>query len=160
MDSGCASPAAYKASISDPDTMTYKQAMQDTNHIQEWRKAMDIEISQLEAINSWDEVNISDVKSKIIPGTWVFCIKQMPDGEIKKCKARFCCRGDLQEDSFETFTPVVSWTSVHPFLVLTTILHWSDFTNMFIRRLCLRQESGSTSPEDTTPYALDGLAFS
>ena len=71
MDSGCASPAAYKASVSDPDTMTYEQAMRDTTHIQEWRNAMDIEISQLEAINSLDEVDISDVKSKIIPGTWV-----------------------------------------------------------------------------------------
>ena len=64
--------------------------MQDINHIQEWRKAMDIEISQLEAIISWDKVDISDAKSKIIPGTWVFHVKQMPDGEIKKYKARFC----------------------------------------------------------------------
>ena len=55
--------------------MTYEQAMRDTAHIQEWRKAMQIEISQLEAINSWDEVDISDAKSKIIPGTWVFCVK-------------------------------------------------------------------------------------
>ena len=119
--------------------MTYEQAMRDTAHIQEWRKAMQIEISQLEAINSWDEVDISDAKSKIIPGTWVFRDKRTPDGEIKKCKARFCCRGDLQEDTFETFAPVVSWTSVHLFLVLTTILHWStcslDFTNAFMQAL-------------------------
>ena len=98
---------------------------------------MEIEISQLEAINSWDEVDISDAKSKIIPGTWVFCIKRTPDGEIKKCKARFCCRGDLQEDSCKTFTPVVSLTSVCPFLILMTILHWStcsfDFTNVFMQ---------------------------
>ena len=137
MDTGCASPAAYKASVSDPDTMTYEQAMRDTAHIQEWTKAMQIEISQLEAINSWDEVDISDAKSKIIPGTWVFRVKRTPDGEIKKRKARFCCRGDLQEDTFETFAPVVSWTSVRLFLVLTTILHWStcslDFTNAFMQ---------------------------
>ena len=125
MDSGCASPAAYKAAINDPDTMTYKQAMQDTNYIQEWRKAMDIKIFQLQAIKSWDEVDVLDAKSKIIPGTWVLHVKRTPDGEIKKCKARFCCRGDLQTATFKTFAPVVSWTSICLFLVLMTILHWS-----------------------------------
>ena len=71
--------------------MTYTQAMQDTNQIQEWQKAMAIKISQLEAINSWDKVDILDAKSKIIPETWVFHVNRTPDGEIKKCKARFCC---------------------------------------------------------------------
>ena len=108
MDSGCVSPAAYKAAINDPDTMTYEQTMQDTNHIQDLQNAMTIEISQFEAINSWDEVNILDTKLKIIPGTWVFRVKWTPDGEIKKQKARFCCQGNLREDTFKTFTPVVS----------------------------------------------------
>jgi hypothetical protein len=38
--------------------------------------------------------------------------KRTPDGEIKKLKARLCVRGDLQEGVFDTFAPVVSWTSV------------------------------------------------
>ena len=93
------------------------------------------EISQLEALKCWEEVDISDAKTRITPRTWVFKIKRSPNGEIKKYKARFCCRGDLQEDVFESFAPVVSWTSVCLFLVLTAILGWEtcslDFTNAF-----------------------------
>jgi hypothetical protein len=75
VDSGCSDPAAYKASISDPDTMTYEQAMADKEHVGEWLKAMKIEISTLELLGSWDEVDVSDAKSRIIPGTWVFKVK-------------------------------------------------------------------------------------
>ena len=93
------------------------------------------EISQLEALKCWDEVDISDAKTRIIPSTWVFKIKQSPDGEIKKYKAHFCCHRHLQEDVFESFTPVVSWTSICLFLVLTAILGWATcslvFTNAF-----------------------------
>jgi hypothetical protein len=137
LDSGCPTPAAYKASVSDPDTMTYEQAMADCENVQEWRKAMDIEIKALESLGSWQEVDISDAKTRIIPGTWVFKVKRTPDGEIKKRKARFCCRGDLQEDDFQTFAPVVSWTSVRFFLVLTTVLGWTtcsiDFSSAFLQ---------------------------
>jgi histone deacetylase 1/2 len=52
-------------------------------------------------------------------------------------KARFCCRGDLQEDDFETFAPVVSWTSVRFFLVLTMVIDWVtcsiDFSSAFLQ---------------------------
>jgi hypothetical protein len=117
--------------------MTYDQAMADTDHKQEWREAMQKEISSLESLGSWDEVDISDATSRVIPGTWVFRVKRTPDGEIKKRKARFCCRGDLQDDDFETFAPVVSWTSVRLFLILTTILGWItcniDFSSAFLQ---------------------------
>jgi Reverse transcriptase (RNA-dependent DNA polymerase)/GAG-pre-integrase domain len=137
LDSGCATPAAYKASVSDPDTLTYDQAMADLEYVKEWCEAAQKEISTLESLGSWDEVDVSDAKSRIIPGTWVFRVKRTPDGDIKKRKARFCCRGDLQEDDFETFAPVVSWTSVRLFLVLTTILSWTtcniDFSSAFLQ---------------------------
>jgi hypothetical protein len=136
-DTGCSTPAAYKASLSDPDTMTYEQAMSDTEHIADWKKAMQIEISALESLGSWEEVDVSNAKSRIIPGTWVFKVKRTPDGDIKKRKARFCCRGDMQEDDFETFAPVVSWTSVRFFLVLNMVIGWTncsiDFSSAFLQ---------------------------
>ena len=138
LDSSFVSPAAYKAAVKDPDIFTYDEAMDDVEHLEEWKAAMHKEISQLEALRCWDEVDISDAKTRItIPRTWVFKIKCSPNGEIKKYKARFCCRGDLQEDVFELFAPVVSWTSVRLFLVLMAILGWNtcslDFTNAFIQ---------------------------
>jgi hypothetical protein len=66
----------------------------------------------MEEHGTWVEVPISDVKAKILPLTWVLQCKHTPDGEIKKLKAHRCVQGDLQEGVFDTFAPVVSWTSV------------------------------------------------
>ena len=108
LDSGCASLAAYKAAVKDPDILTYDKAMNDVKHLKEWKAAMHKEISQLEALKCWEEVDISDAKTRIIPSTWVFKIKRSSNGEIMKNKACFCCHGDLQEDVFVSFAPVVS----------------------------------------------------
>jgi hypothetical protein len=108
-------PAFCKASASDPDTLSFDQAMQDTENKEAWLDAMKEEIQQLEEHGTWDEVLISDAKNKILPLTWVLRRKRTPDGEIKKLKARICLRGDLQEGVFDTFAPVVSWTSVRIF---------------------------------------------
>ncbi|EJK76700.1 hypothetical protein THAOC_01524 [Thalassiosira oceanica] len=54
-------------------------------------------------------------------GTWAFKCKRFPDGLIKKFKARFCARGDQQlegADFFETYAPVVQWTTVRLMLIL------------------------------------------
>ena len=74
-DSSLPTPAAYKAVISDPDILTYEQAMNNKDHINKWLHAMQIEISQLESLNCWEEIDIDSAKSKIIPGTWVFKVK-------------------------------------------------------------------------------------
>ncbi len=69
--------------------------------------------------------------------TWVLRCKQSPDGETKKLKARICVRGNLQEGDYVTFTPVISWVSIHIFLVLSIIFHWMtcsiDFSNAFVQ---------------------------
>ena len=72
-----------------------------------------------------------------MPGTWVFRRKRTPDGEISKYKARYCVRGDLEEGEPETYAPVVSWSSVRPFLVLALTLNWYtssiDFSSAFVQ---------------------------
>ena len=111
--------------------------MNNVEHLKEWKAAMHKEIFQLKALKCWKEVDISDAKTRIIPSTWVFKIKCSPGSRIKKFNARFCCHGDLQEDVFESFAPMVSWTLVHLFLVLMAILGWItcslDFTNAIIQ---------------------------
>jgi hypothetical protein len=49
----------------------------------------------------------------------------LPDGCVHKCKAQFCVRGDLQQegiDFFETYAPVVQWSTVRALLVLSEFL--------------------------------------
>jgi hypothetical protein len=90
---GIVFPAAYQASsLSDPDTLTYDQAMAEPEDQKaKWIEAMKIEIRELESHGTWDEVPITDAKTKIIPGTWVCRRKRTPDGEIRKYKACYCC---------------------------------------------------------------------
>lgn len=130
-------PVAYKATTSDPDLLSYDEAMNDTAHAKDWQAAAAKEIQSLVEQKTWIEVPMSDAKSKILPGTWVFRRKRTPDGTIKKFKARYCVRGDLQEGDFETFAPVVAWSTVRLFLVLSIVLEWTtcsiDFSSAFVQ---------------------------
>lgn len=136
-DSGLPAPYVYKAARSDPDTLNFDEAMADTENRQAWMDAAAKEISALEEKGTWEEVDISDAKSKVLPGTWVFRVKRSPDGEITKRKARYCCRGDLQEGDFDTHSPTVAWPTVRVFLVLALTLNWHtcsiDFSNAFVQ---------------------------
>ena len=76
----------------------------------------------------------------VLKGTWVFKLKRLPDGTPYRFKARFCARGDLQKegiDFFETYAPVVQWSTIR--LLLSTVLTegWStrqvDYTNAFVQ---------------------------
>ena len=61
----------------------------------------------------------------IINSTWAFKCKRYPDGLIKKFKARFYARGDQQLqgiDFFETYAPVVQWTTIRLMFVLEVLL--------------------------------------
>ena len=130
-------PYAYKAAISDPDTLTYDQAMADTANASAWRSAAAKEIVSLERNATWIEVTTDTAKTKILPGTWVFRRKRTPDGEISKYKARYCVRGDMEEGDPETYAPVVAWSSVRLFLILAITLSWEtcsiDFSSAFVQ---------------------------
>ena len=130
---------AYKVrAVKDPDIFTYNEAMNGPDR-QKWCEAAKNEIEELEGKTTWLEVPMSDAKLKIIPGTWVFRVKRTPSGEIKKFKARYCVRGDLEEtyEDEDTFAPTVAWSTVRLFLVLCLILGWStvsvDFSNAFVQ---------------------------
>lgn len=71
-------------------------------------------------------------------GTWAFKLKRLPDGSPSKFKARYCVRGDLQRegiDYFETYAPVVQWSTVRLLLTMILTNRWTtkqvDYTNAF-----------------------------
>jgi hypothetical protein len=110
---------------------------------EEWKKAMAQEIQQLEDHGTWEQVPISDAKTKILPLTWVLHCKQSPEGKIKKLKACICMPGDLQEGDYVTFTPVISWISIHIILVLSITFHWTtcciDSANAFVQATAIKR---------------------
>ena len=101
-----------KAAASDPDIITFDQAMVSEEEREAWKEAMRIEIKALEDHRTWDQVPITDARTKILPLIWVLHHKHLPDGEIKKLKAHICVQGDLEEGVFDTFAPVVFWILV------------------------------------------------
>jgi hypothetical protein len=72
-----------------------------------------------------DRYDSNGAPHHVIPSTWAFKCKQYPDGRIKKFKARFCARGDKQLkriDFFETYAPVVPWTTIWLMFILEILL--------------------------------------
>ena len=128
----------FKATVSDPDTLTWDEAMAEgPENVAKWLEAADKEIKALEGKEAWNERALSDATVKVIPGTWVFRRKRSPAGEITKWKARWVLRGDLQEVNFDTYAAVVAWSTVRIFLVMSLLLGWTtkalDFDNAFIQ---------------------------
>jgi hypothetical protein len=89
--------------------------------------------------------------------TWAFKLKRYPDGLAKKFKARFCVRGDRQVegvDYFETWAPVVQWTTVRSMMILATnqtlCSAQADITAAFVQK----KTSTSTLSSQRTSFVV------
>lgn len=72
---------ASVASKSDPDTLSFDEAMKAPDSDAFW-DAMGDEVSALEEHGTWTVVSKSEANgAKIIPGTWTFRRKRHPDGQ-------------------------------------------------------------------------------
>ena len=61
----------------------------------------------------------------VLDSVWAFKIKRYPDGNLRKLKARFCVKGFQQIEKvnyFETYSPVVSWSTVQLIFAIALIL--------------------------------------
>lgn len=127
---------AAKQRKDDPDSPTFHQAM-NGEHAEDYIQAMKLEVNTLVQQRTWTSIPRT-TSMNVLKGTWVFKLKRLPDGTPLKFKARFCARGDLQQegvDYFETYAPVVQWSTIR--LLLSTVLTegWAtrqvDYTNAF-----------------------------
>ena len=130
-------PEIYKASNSDPDTMTLQQALADTANREKWIEALEKEIRALEKHGVWEEVPMSEADGQIVPCHFVMKIKRKPDGTLDKFKARLVVAGNKMESyGFETYSPVCAWSTVRMILILALTWGWAtctcDYSNAFI----------------------------
>jgi Reverse transcriptase (RNA-dependent DNA polymerase) len=95
------------------------------------------EIKALIKQGTWEIVEKSEATGTIIPGTWVLRRKWTPSGLIKKLKARWCVRGDLQDPVDDVFAPVVQWSTIRMLLYFTLLFGLKtksiDFSNAFVQ---------------------------
>ena len=90
-----------------------------------WKEAMDYELTKLKEMNTWSEVDKSDVPSdaQILPCMWVHLIKNLESGGKKFC-SRWVVQGDKQNTNLslsDTFAPVSCISSLQILLALTTL---------------------------------------
>ena len=112
-----------KAEASKADNPSWKQAMSGPFADEFWKAAVK-EYKTLEAMHAWEIVD-RPLHVKILDILWAFKIKRFPDGLIKGFKGRICARGDQQIegiDFFETYAPVVQWTTIRLMLILEVLL--------------------------------------
>ena len=92
----------------DPDSPGIMEALTGP-HRTEFLEAMKTEIEELEHHGTWKVIQREEIpeeidkngnksKPKVLLGTWVYKIKRFPSRLLWKIKARFCARGDLEED--------------------------------------------------------------
>ena len=115
---------AARASKYNDDNPSWTMVMNGPYQEEFW-KAMESELHTLEVdMQAWDLVQ-REPDMNVLPSTWAFKIKRFPDGLVKKFKARFCVRGDCQQegvDFFETWSPVAQWSTIRVVMVLAAKL--------------------------------------
>ena len=141
-------PGIFKAGKKDADSSGIMEALSGP-YRDDFLQAMINEFKELENHGTWAVIKRADIPNvhpkdgtmetlKTLPGTWVFRIKRFPDGLMRKIKARFCVRGNLQTDVdvFDTYAPVASWISIRMLTILALQNNWSikqiDFSNAFV----------------------------
>jgi hypothetical protein len=120
---------ALKAT-SDPDTMYYHEAMKEPD-AQEFRTAMTKEVDDHTGKRHWEIVRRSQVPAgvKVLPAVWSMKRKRrIATREVYKWKARLNVGGHMQKHGvhyWETYSPVVRWTTIRLCLVLSLVFGWS-----------------------------------
>ena len=92
---------ACKAALSDPDTLIYDQVLLDPD-IEEWKESAHKEITKLERKDTWVEVPTSEATSRFLQAHGCFVTNESYRTH-HQVQARYCVRGDLQENIPETY---------------------------------------------------------
>ena len=126
---------AFASSVStgDPDTMHLGDARKQHDW-SDFQKAMDKELDDFSQRKHWqlvpatvtDELKSTGIKFDVIQAVWSFKRKRTPSGALLKHKSRLCAHGGQQTSNtfWESFSPVVQWTTLRTILTLSLIRKW------------------------------------
>jgi transposase InsO family protein len=93
---------------------------------EEWRKAMDEEITSLESFQTWKVVDYQK-GTHVIGSRWVFRLKHDAGGHISSYKARVVAKGYSQHfgiDYTDTFAPVAKLASIRSTIAISIAYNW------------------------------------
>ncbi|MBW0469789.1 hypothetical protein O181_009504 [Austropuccinia psidii MF-1] len=118
--------ANYAKHSLEEDPKTYQQAM-NCNFSDEWSKAIQTELDNMERHCVWSPTTKSSEAEKPLLTTWVFKQKIDKDGNLNKFKAHLCVRGFHQReepDYGDVYSPTGRLTSLR---LLPTLCHINNF---------------------------------
>jgi hypothetical protein len=102
------------------DSPSFDTAIRGPFQDQWWKAMYNGLVTIMVNFDCWDYVKrMPDMN--VLPSTWAFKLKRYPDGCVKKFKARFCAPSDRQKegtDYFETWDPVIQWSTVRIVMIL------------------------------------------
>lgn len=76
-----------------------------------FNKAMDVEITALEALGTWSVVSLPDGKH-VIGCKWVYTIKYLSNGTIERYKARLVAKGYTQQEGLTILIHSLLWLNL------------------------------------------------
>ncbi len=123
------------AATADPNTMYLDQAMREPGS-DKCKEAMQKEIQDHKDWGHWDVVLCSSLPNGtlILPAVWSMkCKRWLSTREIYKWKARLTIHGGKQQygvNYWETYSPVVCWSTIRLFLILATIHKWHSMRQL------------------------------
>jgi len=123
------------------DTMYYHQAMRQSDAPQ-FTAAVVKEINGHVENNTWELVRREDVpdNQEVVPSVWSMKRKRdLTTGEITKWKARLNLHGGKQTfgvNYFDTWSPVIAWSSVRLIICFALIFKWSVRQIDFVQAFC------------------------
>ena len=120
---------------------SYRQAM-SSPQVEQWREAINKELSGLIALNTWDLVPIASIPAaaNIMHCHFVFAIKRKADGSIDKFKARLVADGNTQKhgvDFNRVFATVVKALTIRLVLAIAAARDY-NLTSLDIRQAYLQ----------------------
>jgi len=105
-----------------PNILGHSAAMK-AEDADKFHQSMKLEMDRLTKHEVFDIIDIENIpkNTKILRAIWSHRRKTNPGGEVYKHKSRICADGSQQEEGIdfdETFSPVVSWSTVRLILIL------------------------------------------
>ena len=80
----------------------------------EYFKAMNDEIQSLTSRDTWEILLRKSVADhNVLPGTWSIKCKSKPDWEIRKFKAQYCVRRDIQKILFPKLLILYKYSKIY-----------------------------------------------
>jgi hypothetical protein len=99
---------------------SYREVLSDPLHHADWQQAIDVELTKLQALDTWEFVDLP-LGKRTVGYKWVFDLKYIPTGLIDRYKARLVAQGFTQvpgDDFLETFSPMIRLESLRVLLAI------------------------------------------